>query len=103
MGCTSSKNAHDFYFTTRPPLAEEVETSYLFYISFLFIGWLDPFLSSAWATVLELLSIQVPDARRWMLRALWLSVLSILKYLHQQNLPASPHTCGSSLGGGSQP
>lgn len=26
VGCTSSNNAHDFYFTTRPPLTEEIET-----------------------------------------------------------------------------
>lgn len=103
MDCTSSKNAHDFYFTTRPPLAEEVGTRYLFCISFLLIGWLDPFPSRAWATVLELPSIQAPDAQRGMLRSLWLSALSILRYLHERHLPASPRTCGWSLGVGSQP
>lgn len=43
VGCTSSNNTHDFYFTTRTPLTEEIETRYLFYISFPLIDWLDPF------------------------------------------------------------
>lgn len=39
----------------------------------------------------------------WMWRSLWLRDLSIQRYLHQPNLPASPLTCLNSWAGGSQP
>lgn len=38
-----------------------------------------------------------------MLRSSWLSVLSVLRPLSEQNLLANPHTCDGSPGAGSQP
>lgn len=46
---------------------------------------------------------QLPDAQERMPRSSRLSVLSLPRSPCPQDLPASPHTCGWSLGGGSRP
>lgn len=95
-GCTSCRDAQDFYFTTSP---EEMEKG----VCPVFSDRSGPFPASAWATVLELVFLQVPGAGRWLPRSLWLAVVSVLRCVHQQNSPARAHTYGWPLGPGSEP